>query len=275
MSSSLRTIEKPIYRDKLFRVLISLVAAHFIIAFGIEESFFELLLMRDYYISLLGSFVIALLLVNLVYYTTIRLDRSYNWQEHPYARSALQFSFGLLIPSVIAFLLAALYFTINGINILTTVYLKYDFPVIVLFLLLLNLYYIAFYLYLQARKVNTAITSRRPGAPVFMAQQGQKNIPLQVSQVAYFYHAGGVNLARTHEGEDFIITATLDEIQQQTDPLQFFRVNRQMVVQFTACEHFELLPYGKIEVLVKPAFKEPVIVSQKRARSFRQWVEQR
>jgi len=46
-----------------------------------------------------------------------------------------------------------------------------------------------------------------------------------------------------------------------------------MIVNFRACRHFEPLEFGKLKLIVAPETKEPVIISQKRAKGFKEWIE--
>jgi Ca2+/Na+ antiporter len=270
-------LSKP-YRDFYFRLVLSLGAAHAIVVFGEQRSLSQLLLMPEYYISVLGSFLIAFILVSMVRWLTIRLDRNYDWMGKPLQRTALQILLVVVAPGLAAFLLATLYFTLQGISILNTVYLRFDFPVIILMLVLLNAYYIAYYFYLQAvnKKANEPVTGNSEEQSVkaiVIVSQGTKNIPLPVEEISYFFRAHEINYARTSGGTDYMITQSLDEVQEQLDNRQFFRANRQMLVNFKACDHFELLPYGKLQLVVQPGYKEPVIISQKRAKQFKEWME--
>jgi hypothetical protein len=268
------------YNDIYFRIILALLAAHIIVSFGAKESLFLLLISWFYYRSLLLSFIIAFLLINEVYWATIKLDKRYDWKQHTAERIGLQLLFGLTLPSVTAFLLATIYFAMFGYNILNTYYLQFDFPVIVIMILLLNVYYLAFYFYRQwqmaeSKVVTTGIVNKEEthkGKEVFVVQQGVKNIPLPIETICYFYHDGEYNFVRTCDREDFMIVQALDEIQQQLPGKQFFRVNRQMIVNFTACQHFEQSDFGKLELFVTPATKYPVIISQKRAKQFKEWI---
>ncbi|HMG67210.1 MAG TPA: LytTR family DNA-binding domain-containing protein, partial [Chitinophagaceae bacterium] len=145
----------------------------------------------------------------------------------------------------------------------------------------LNVYYLAFYFYRQwqfteEKILNSAILNKEDAhksKEVIVVQEGAKNIPLPVETICYFYHDGEYNFVRTCDREDFVITQALDEIQHQLPDKQFFRVNRQMIVNFAACQHFEPLLFGKLKLLVIPETKEPVIISQKRAKLFKEWIE--
>ena len=267
------------YNDLYFRIIIALLAAHIIVSFGAKESFFVLLISWYYYRSLLLSFVIAFLLISEVYLVTIKLDKNYNWKERTVQRVGLQVLIGVILPSVTAFLLATIYFRFFGFNILNTYYIRFDFPVIVILLILLNVYYLAFYFYKlwqQSEKrllsINTHKEEQQKGKEVFVVQKGAKNIPLPVDTISYIFHNGDYNFVRTFEREDFLITEPLDLVQEKLNDKKFFRANRQVIVNFTACKHFEPLEFGKLELIVNPPTKEQIIISQKRAKAFKDWI---
>lgn len=270
------------YNDLYFRIIAALLAAHCIVAFGDKETLFQLLLDKYYYMALGSSFVIALILVSIVNFVTRKLDRFYDWKQYPVERTGLQLLAGLVLPAVVALLLAALYFKLNGLDIFKTLYLQIDFPVIVGMILLFNLYYLAYYFYLRMRMAETAVahaTGNANIAPdkseakeVIIASRGAKNIPIPVEKISYIYHQDQYNFIRTSDKEDFLVTDPLDTIQQQLSPKQFFRVNRQMLVNFNSCRHFENIENQKLRLYVLPEPKEPIIISQKRAKEFKDWM---
>jgi len=282
-------LEKPVtrksgYHDFYFRVIIALLAAHLIIAFGEKESFFQLLIMPAYYWSLLPSFIIAFMLVNVVNFVTVKLDKKHDWIQQSLSRVGLQLTLALLLPAVLAFLLASVYFWAWGYNIFNTLYLKYDFPVIVLLLVLLNAYYLSFYFYKRSRIAEKALEhpvplqeenslEKKVTKEIFLVQRGAQTIPLPILSIAYFYRDGDYNFLKTFDEQSYLLSQTLDEIEQQLDTRLFFRANRQVIVQRKACTHFSNLEYGKLELFAQPAFKQPVIISQRRSKQFREWMQ--
>lgn len=266
------------YHDLLFRIILSLVAAHLVVAFGEKDTFFQLLVLWDYWRSLCFSFIIAFVLVSIVYLCTCWLDFRFHWTTKTLARAGLQTVLGLVLPAVIAFLLADVYFRLYHISIFQTIYLKFDYPVVVLMLLLLNVYYVAFYFFRQWQ-LSIKIKSDNAPSPVktvttdvYIVSKGSDNIPLPFISISYFYHEGQYNFVRTFEGQDYLVPDTLDYIEGIL-PLQlFFRANRQIIINRHSCEKFENAYYGKLKIYLKPHYISGVIISQKKAGQFKIWI---
>ncbi len=238
-----------------------------------------MLLTWDYYRSLFYSFVIAFILVNIVYLVTIRLDKKIDWKQHTIQRVGLQILAGIIFPAFLAFILAYFYFRSFGLNIfVNTYYLRFDFPVVVLMLMLFNIYYLAFYFYrkwqlLEQEKDHKPLF-KDDAATTFIVQRGTKNIPITVGDICYFYHNENYNFLRTFEKEDFLIAESLEEVEQQLPPT-FFRANRQIIVSIKACDHFQSLEFNKLELFTQPPFKQPIVISQKKTRSFKEWMKRK
>ncbi len=277
------TKHQPIaYKDLYLRLIACIAATHIIIEYGETQSTFELLLNPDYYYAFIGSFAIAFLLFTAVRAISLKLDDHFDWMEQPVYRTSLQAFFGFLMPGLFAFLLAALYFKVRGYNILHTSYLRYDFQFILLQILIINCYYVAYYFYgrwLQARSVIEKMSKAKHVLPdigfneTFQVSKGATNVLLPMDEIAYCYRREETNFLRTIKGEDFFISQSLDEVQQQLPESKFFRINRQMIAHRQTCKSFDMLSYGKLKAALHPAFNEEIIISQKRALAFKNWIQ--
>jgi len=248
--------------------------------YGEEISLFEAMLTQIYYVAMSGSILIAFLLINFVRWVYLKLDRRFDWRAKPVERASLQVLLGLVAPGLLAFLLAYAYFAIRGLRILKTYYLRFDYPIILVLLLLLNLYYLAYYFFAQLKiteraVVNTPLITSESEEPVqqtFMVNQGAKSIPVPVSDIAYFFREGDYNFLRSFTGDDFPIVQSLDEIEEVLSNRDFFRANRQTLVSRKACAQFEALPYNKLELFTSPGYRLQIVISQKKSKNFRDWI---
>ncbi|MBE9598677.1 LytTR family DNA-binding domain-containing protein [Pedobacter sp. MC2016-24] len=269
------------YNDLWFRIIVPVLVAHFIVMYGEEISLFEAVLTQIYYVAMTGSILIAFLLISFVRWVYLKLDRKFDWRAKPLERAALQVLLGWVAPGLLAFLLAYVYFAIRGLRILKTYYLRFDYPIILVLLLLLNLYYLAYYFFAQMKIAERAVantpvvTTESDDLPQqsFMVNQGVKSIPVPIVDIAYFFREGDYNFLRTFSGDDYTVIQPLDELEQLFPEKDFFRANRQMLVSRKACKHFENLPYNKLELVTEPKYKIPIVISQKKSRSFREWID--
>ncbi len=137
------------YNDRIFRICAAVTGAFLISEFGSTVSFFERILTWEFYIEYGSTLVISAIVIGWVYRITVWLDQRFNWIKHPVQRLFLQLLLGLGVPAIMVFCLASLYFSFYDVNILETDYLLFAFPLVQVYILLFNVYYFAFYLYLN------------------------------------------------------------------------------------------------------------------------------
>lgn len=107
----------------------------------------------------------------------------------------------------------------------------------------------------------------------FLISSGESFWSLQVDSIAYFYSEEKVTFAVTPSGKEHIVGLSLNKLEEQLDPDQFFRVNRQIIVNIDAVECAVPLFKGRIKVKVSPPFKTEIVVSEGRAAFFRLWLD--
>ncbi|MBD2705718.1 response regulator transcription factor [Spirosoma sp. BT702] len=92
-------------------------------------------------------------------------------------------------------------------------------------------------------------------------------------QVAYFLRNELIYLY-TVEGKKLITDyKTLDELEELTDPVCFFRANRQSLIQLDAVAGYRHTEGGKLQVYLKsPNEGLDVVISKEKATSFRHWL---
>ncbi len=107
----------------------------------------------------------------------------------------------------------------------------------------------------------------------FLVKQGQRLISLAVDQVAYFSSEDKVVFLVDRQRGKFVLSASLDELEQQLDPDAFFRLNRQFLVAFTVIQGIQPFFNGKLKVQVVPSIEGGIVVSRERASSFKEWLD--
>ena len=106
----------------------------------------------------------------------------------------------------------------------------------------------------------------------FLVQSGAALQTVAVADIAYFVKDLVVRLV-TRENRGYPMAQSLDDLEHMLAPERFFRLNRQVIAQIDAIRMVHRGIKGKLEVELKPALAEPVVVSQERAAAFRAWLE--
>ncbi|HMU13517.1 MAG: response regulator transcription factor [Bacteroidetes bacterium] len=122
--------------------------------------------------------------------------------------------------------------------------------------------------------LSTTETMARTVAPIkrFLIRFGDRFRVVEPKDIAYFHSLEKITFLRTREGRDLPLDDSLDRLEPQLDPEQFFRLNRRLIVRFDSIK--ELVAYSKsrVKVLMDPPYGEDAVVSSERSAEFKQWL---
>jgi DNA-binding LytR/AlgR family response regulator len=106
-----------------------------------------------------------------------------------------------------------------------------------------------------------------------IAHVGEKMIPVAVDTIMLFHLEYETVNIYCSNNKKYHVFKRLDEIQSILDDKQFFRINRQMIINRDAVR--EIVPYFNRKVIVKTAFPIPekAVVSRLKVTSFLSWLE--
>ena len=105
----------------------------------------------------------------------------------------------------------------------------------------------------------------------FLIKSGSKFISIPVEKIAMSHTENKLVKIVTFENKSFVIDQTLDELENNLNPLHFFRTNRQDIISIHAIKSIEQ-EYGSLSVILSISPKMEIIVSRKRMKDFKQWV---
>lgn len=107
----------------------------------------------------------------------------------------------------------------------------------------------------------------------FLVQYREKSIVKRVEEVALFYVESETVYLYTRKGERFPLFKKLEFIESVSDPNQFFRINRQMLVNRETILSFEPYFNRKIVLQLNIKLDEKAVVSRLKVSPFKQWLE--
>lgn len=106
----------------------------------------------------------------------------------------------------------------------------------------------------------------------YLVHQRDELIPLKTEDIAFLYIDVGIVRAVTNNNHSYIIDKKLEDIENELNPTDYYRVNRQFIVNKNAIANIKYYFNGKLIVNTNPPFKERIVVSKAKASEFKKWM---
>lgn len=101
----------------------------------------------------------------------------------------------------------------------------------------------------------------------------EKIIPIQFQNVGFIYAANRLVYLELEDKKHFIIPYTLEQLEKILDPQQFFRANRNFILNRAFIDNMEYYFNRKLFITLKIESPEKIIISRVKAPSFLKWLE--
>ncbi|WP_316831449.1 LytTR family transcriptional regulator DNA-binding domain-containing protein [Pedobacter aquatilis] len=252
------------YPPFYLRLIVCLAVGHFFVAYGEEDSLLQMFKEPGYYLSLAGSFIIALIVGEFINCCNVYFER-------PYVPGYLSLRRMLLVAGVCIFLsvllaigLATVYFYLRNTSITLAGYFTYDFAVVICFVVMVNAYYLIANLLAMKQVYRRHLPNRKlppvaadgPTAPAIIFSEGKGNMVMQF------------------DGCRFGWTKTLAETIGELPADSYFMVNRSEIVHWAAISYYEAGESNTLRLIMIPAFLHlRITVAQRRVVDFKTWFE--
>lgn len=105
-----------------------------------------------------------------------------------------------------------------------------------------------------------------------LVHQADKIIPVKIKDIALFYIKNEVCHLFTFDHKTFYINKSLDEVQQLCGP-DFYRANRQYIVNRNAVKEVSQTLARKVTVGLNVSFPESILVSKEKMTDFYEWLK--
>jgi two-component system, LytTR family, response regulator LytT len=106
----------------------------------------------------------------------------------------------------------------------------------------------------------------------FTIKMGQHLKMVNVDDAECFYSENKGTYIHTTENRSYLLENTLEQLENELDPKQFFRVSRKFIVHISAIKDIVVYTNSRLKIIL-PAYKEDeVIVSRERVNDFREWL---
>jgi two-component system, LytTR family, response regulator LytT len=113
----------------------------------------------------------------------------------------------------------------------------------------------------------------KPYRGSFLIRYRDKILPIKTEDFAYFFTKEGMVYGKTKDDKSHIIENTLEELENQLNPSQFFRANRQFIISKSFVNEIEFYFNGRLLVKTIPVAYENILISKERVPVFKKWFE--
>lgn len=107
----------------------------------------------------------------------------------------------------------------------------------------------------------------------FLVYQKDKIIPVATDRIAYFCLENDRVFCLTHKNEKYGMDQTLDKVQKQVNPTEFYRANRQFIVARKAVDSASVYFQRKLKLTLKNSPDKSIIISKLKITEFKRWLE--
>jgi DNA-binding LytR/AlgR family response regulator len=113
------------------------------------------------------------------------------------------------------------------------------------------------------------------GKKSFLVFQRNKYMTVPTEKIAFFYIQFKCSVIVTVDKHEYSINYSLEQVEQLVSVHQFFRLNRQYLISFSVVREVEYYFARKLLVVPTIQFRDKLIVSKEKAKSFLDWLENR
>jgi two-component system, LytTR family, response regulator LytT len=106
----------------------------------------------------------------------------------------------------------------------------------------------------------------------FVINLGCKIKSIETEKVACFFSIEKNTFLSLGSGNSYPVDFSLDKLETMLDPDNFFRINRQYLINYQAIEKMTVLSKSRIEVFIS-GHKDGILASTGKTHSFRLWLD--
>lgn len=129
----------------------------------------------------------------------------------------------------------------------------------------------------EAHTLNSVLTNIRNKEHFkerFLLKNREEFTVLSAKDIAYFYSENSTTFIVDFSGQRCIYDQTLNQLEENLNPKDFFRINRKQIVHVDSIESIHSYFNNRVKLNLKPKSKTEVIVSREKVKSFKDWLNQ-
>ncbi|NJN33886.1 MAG: response regulator transcription factor [Saprospiraceae bacterium] len=106
----------------------------------------------------------------------------------------------------------------------------------------------------------------------FLIKTGHNLTSVETQDIAYFFSEDGLTQCFTFQNRKHVVESTLDELENNLNPKDFFRINRKIVLHVKAIQKISPHFNGRLKLELTPQYREDIFVARERVNDFKAWL---
>jgi len=107
----------------------------------------------------------------------------------------------------------------------------------------------------------------------FSVKIGQHLKLINIDDIECIYSENKGTYLHTSEGRNYLLDNTLEQLEDELEPLTFFRINRKFFVNINAIKDMVSYTNSRLQIKLKSYNEQDVIVARERVKDFKAWLE--
>jgi len=124
----------------------------------------------------------------------------------------------------------------------------------------------------QIKRMIAGNTAEKIYKKRFTIKMGQHLKVINVDDAECFYSENKGTYIHTTDNRDYLLESTLEQLETELDPKQFYRVSRKFIVSVSNIKDIVVYTNSRLKVILPTYKDDEVIVSRERVNDFREWL---
>lgn len=106
----------------------------------------------------------------------------------------------------------------------------------------------------------------------FTIKMGQQLKMVNIEEVECFFSENKGTYLHTFDNRDYLLDITLEQLETELDPKDFYRVSRKFIVPMKGIKEIQLHSNSRLKVILPTYKDDEVIVARERVNDFKDWL---
>ena len=106
----------------------------------------------------------------------------------------------------------------------------------------------------------------------FTIKMGQQLKMVTIDEVECFYSENKGTYLHTFDNRDYLLDNTLEQLETELDPKDFYRVSRKFIIPLKAIKEIQMYSNSRLKVILPTYKDDEVIVSREKVGDFKAWL---